>query len=164
MMVVLINFTLVYSLRTHIGDLRIRRSPCRLGSQEDLVQTFSPELTPETATAMISITGVLVVAAGIWWNQVIPQKRTELALSKKKGSVRDFLDELKEADENDSMVRFNRWLFTDWLRKDTKTKDAALPFLKKAKWNSGDNPILVAFAGIMALVFTSSIAERAAQH
>ena len=45
---------------------------------------------------------------------------------------------------------FERWLFTDWLNKlDTKggrQKEPAFPILKEAKWNSGDNPVLVTAA------------------
>lgn len=45
---------------------------------------------------------------------------------------------------------FERWLFSDWLNKpDTKggrQKEPALPILKDAKWNSGDNPVLVTAA------------------
>ena len=41
---------------------------------------------------------------------------------------------------------FERWLFTDWLNKPDKKggrqKEPALPILKQAKWNSGDNPVL----------------------
>ena len=43
-----------------------------------------------------------------------------------------------------------RWLFSDWLNKpDAKggrQKEPALPVLKEAKWNSGDNPVLVTAA------------------
>ena len=45
---------------------------------------------------------------------------------------------------------FERWLFSDWLNKPTgkggRQKEPALPILKEAKWNSGDNPVLVTAA------------------
>jgi hypothetical protein len=45
---------------------------------------------------------------------------------------------------------FERWLFTDWLnkldKKGGRQKEPALPILKQAKWNSGDNPVLVTAA------------------
>ncbi len=46
---------------------------------------------------------------------------------------------------------FERWLFADWLNKATngkggRRKEPALPILKDAKWNSGDNPVLVTAA------------------
>ena len=63
-----------------------------------------------------------------------------------------------------------RWLFTDWLtdnksaasKKPGRQKEPALPILKKAKWNSGDNPILVATALIILGVVATSITERVA--
>ena len=45
---------------------------------------------------------------------------------------------------------FERWLFSDWLNKPSgkggRQKEPALPILKEAKWNSGDNPVLVTAA------------------
>ena len=45
---------------------------------------------------------------------------------------------------------FERWLFSDWLNKPNtkggRQKEPALPILKDAKWNSGDNPVLVTAA------------------
>ncbi len=46
---------------------------------------------------------------------------------------------------------FERWLFSDWLNRPTngkegRRKEPALPILKDAKWNSGDNPVLVTAA------------------
>lgn len=61
---------------------------------------------------------------------------------------------------------FERWLFTDWLNKpDAKggrQKEPALPILKEAKWNSGDNPVLVTAAIMMLGVVLASITERIA--
>lgn len=133
------------------------RSLHTLGATEQ----FSPQVTVETIEAMIGVTATLLVACTVWWTSVIPQKRSELALSKRRGSVRKYLDELRDDESEDSSKKMQRWLFSDWLQKDSGPKDAALPFLKKAKWNSGDNPILVAFAGIFALVISASLLERA---
>ena len=62
---------------------------------------------------------------------------------------------------------FERWLFTDWLNKPNmskggRRKDPALPILKDAKWNSGDNPVLVTAAIMMLGVVVASITERIA--
>ena len=94
-----------------------------------------------------------------WWQVIIPQQRTKLAISKNRGEVKEYLNDLKESTEEEKRG-FEKWLFSDWLNKSNKPKNAALPFLKKAKWNSGDNPILVAFAGIISFVIATSIAER----
>lgn len=59
-----------------------------------------------------------------------------------------------------------RWLFSDWLNKpDSKggrQKEPALPILKDAKWNSGDNPVLVTAAIMMLGVVIASVTERIA--
>ncbi|KAL3775363.1 hypothetical protein ACHAW5_006505 [Stephanodiscus triporus] len=61
---------------------------------------------------------------------------------------------------------FERWLFADWLNKPYKKggrqKEPALPILKQAKWNSGDNPVLVTAAIMMLGVVLASITERIA--
>lgn len=59
---------------------------------------------------------------------------------------------------------FERWLFTDWLDKPPsqggRQKEPALPVLKDAKWNSGDNPVLAATALIMGGVLVTAVVER----
>lgn len=62
---------------------------------------------------------------------------------------------------------FERWLFTDWLNKPNmsksgRRKEPALPILKDAKWNSGDNPVLVTVGIMMIGVVLASISERIA--
>merc|ERR1712032_655729 len=64
---------------------------------------------------------------------------------------------------------FERWLFTDWLVDNKSEKNAgrrkepALPILKSAKWNSGDNPVLVTallmMIGIVFIVLTEQMAS-----
>lgn len=134
-------------------------------SSELLVSTvpkqFEPQVSVETASGMLIVTALCVIAASYWWNVVIPDRRTELAISKRKGEVKEYLDELRESEES-SNRKAERWLFADWL-KAREAKPGALPFLKKAKWNSGDNPILVAFAGIISFVIAASLVERVVQ-
>lgn len=65
---------------------------------------------------------------------------------------------------------FERWLFTDWLqqrknknksnKKSGRQKEPALPILKNAKWNSGDNPVLAASALIGVGVVASAVLEK----
>ena len=133
-------------------------------------------------------------------NEVVPVSRTKLAISKSRGEVREYLDELSSSsgnnnidldatmmttegmDEqnainqssNNDMIRpnvgdgrdFERWLFSDWLNnnksKGGRQKEPALPILKKAKWNSGDNPVLVTAAIMMLGVVVASVTERIA--
>lgn len=182
-------------------------------------QTFeavAPDTTALVAFGWIALLSALAVWT--WANQVVPVSRTNLALSKKNGPVRDYLDELRQAEMSEQQpqqqqeqqlkqqllsnsttatassteiqvdtqalantnttVEINgntraleRWLFTDWLQKPAKNnknsgggggrqKEPALPILKKAKWNSGDNPVLVASALIMGGVLLTAVTER----
>lgn len=120
---------------------------------------------PENLGASLVVFGTLAATSFYWWTVIIPQARTKLAISKSRGEVRELLDEIVVDDSAEGselgpeQKAVLRWFFTDWLKKGPKP--AAIPFLKKAKWNSGDNPILVAVGGIMALVLAASLAERA---
>jgi hypothetical protein len=118
-------------------------------------KTFEPQLQMEQLQSMGIVTSVLILVSLYWWNVVIPAKRTEVAKSKNRGEIKEYLDDIRDDDDRN----FERWFLSDWLNK-SKNKPAAIPFLKKAKWNSGDNPVLVAFAGIFSLVLVASIAER----
>jgi hypothetical protein len=124
-------------------------------------------IVPDTV-ALLGIGSVLIVsaaAAWVWANQVVPTSRTKLALSKRQGAVKEYLDGLEQGAPEDER-QFEQWLFTDWLeQRNTKAspgrqKEPALPILKKAKWNSGDNPILAATALIMLGVTIAAVTER----
>ena len=129
-------------------------------------RVFEPIL-PDTPTLVgfASIALLSAVAVWVWANQVVPVSRTNLALSKRDGPVREYLDELNNT--TNAARGFEQWLFTDWLEGRYATavagrqKEPALPILKKAKWNSGDNPILAATALIILGVTLASITERA---
>ena len=138
----------------------------------------------ETLLGMGLIISLCIVVAFVWSNEVVPVSRTKLAISKSRGEVKEYLDELRSSDprlieatttnstisteqqqqmivgeEDNSPVAapglssdraLERWLFTDWLldnkseRKAGRQKEPAIPILKDAKWNSGDNPVVVA--------------------
>jgi hypothetical protein len=140
--------------------------------------TFEP-IVPDTSVLLgfLGIILVSAVAGWVWANQVVPVSRTNLAISKRTGPVKDYLDELREAGANTAVSNatdsgssggreFEQWLFTDWLEKPEKKagrqKEPALPILKNAKWNSGDNPVLAASALIGLGVLVSSVTERIA--
>ena len=153
---------------------------------------------------MGSVVLLCIVAGFVWANEVVPVSRTKLAISKSRGEVRGYLDELSDSssssssssissadneielnatmitegseqqgiDEsinNDELIKrrdFERWLFSDWLNnnksKGGRQKEPALPILKNAKWNSGDNPVLVTAAIMMLGVVVASVTERIA--
>jgi hypothetical protein len=142
--------------------------------------TFEP-IVPDTSVLLgfLGIILVSAVAGWVWANQVVPVSRTNLAISKRTGPVKDYLDELREAGANTAVSNatdtgsssgsgreFEQWLFTDWLEKPEKKagrqKEPALPILKNAKWNSGDNPVLAASALIGLGVLFTSVTERIA--
>ena len=150
-----------------------------IGLESEPAQTFEAVL-PDTSLliGMGSVFLLCVVAAMVWANEVVPVSRTKLAISKSRGEVREYLDGLEqqpaetingettetELVQSDDGRGFERWLFADWLNKPTskggRQKEPALPILKDAKWNSGDNPVLVT-AGIMMIgVVIASITER----
>ena len=135
-----------------------------LENNQALVEkTYEAQMTPEMMITFSTLSIILVGTAFFWWTIIIPQQRTKLAISKSRGEVKEYLEELKEdaTNEDGGNRGFERWLYSDWLNtKKGDIKPGALPFLKKAKWNSGDNPLLVAFGGIMSLVIAASFAER----
>ena len=135
-----------------------------------------------------------VIASYVWSEQVVPISRTKLALSKRNGEVKNYLDGLKEGSDTSSVNAnaisteedgvansesvsdsssnsgdgrgLERWLFSDWLVNNKsaggggRKKEPALPFLKKAKWNSGDNPVVVTAAIMMVGILIASVTER----
>ncbi len=147
-------------------------------------------VAPDTSTLVgFGIVFILsVIASQVWANGVVPVSRTKLALSKRDGEVNEYLEGLKEGslaaiendvdDEQEKSTRnieikpnvgdgrdVERWLFSDWLNDNKSSgggrkKEPALPILKKAKWNSGDNPVLVTAAIMMVGIIIASISER----
>ena len=175
------------SVQQSLDSMISSNSPLMLG--EALGETKTFEAVPPDTSTLVGFGVVLilsVVASFVWANSVVPVSRTKLALSKRDGEVKEYLEELKEgsfsamelesdSDENLKKVEIRpnvgdgrdveRWLFSDWLN-DNKSagggrkKEPALPILKKAKWNSGDNPVLVT-AGIMMIgIVIASFTER----
>jgi hypothetical protein len=184
--------------------------------QQQHLQQFDAILPdPHVLIGMSIVVVISIVAAIVWNTQVVPVSRTKLAISKAKGPVKEYLDELRAAAppptttttsiastttittdttggaEPDEMMTaslddntndtsssssihnninnnrsFERWLFTDWLQSTNKSaprtkKAPAVPLLPSAKWNSGDNPVLVTTAMMMVGIVVASITERA---
>jgi hypothetical protein len=123
---------------------------------------YGPEIHPEQLAAMAVVSALTAVGYVLWDRVLVPQKRLELSLSKRKGEVKALLDELEQAPSESSERALERWFFTDWLdaRSGPQKKKAAIPFLPKAKFNSGDNPVIGAVAAIMAIgILSSSVKE-----
>jgi len=129
---------------------------------------FEPSpVDPALIGQQLVVMGVSAGAAFYWWTVTVPEKRLEVSKSKKSGEIRDLLDDLSVADEkaDGSAVKgdkcLERWLLSDWLDP-TKRKEPALPFLPRDKFNSGDNPIIVATALILAFGIANALGERIA--
>ena len=105
---------------------------------------------------MVSVILVSVVAGVVWNNEVVPVSRTKLAVSKSRGDVKEYLDDIRE----DDAKGFERWLLADWLSDNKSAKAPAIPILKKAKWNSGDNPVVVTAALMIVGILVASVSER----
>ncbi|CAJ1948359.1 unnamed protein product [Cylindrotheca closterium] len=148
---------------------------------------FEPIAPPTESLIGFGIIAILcVILYKVWSEQVVPVSRTKLAISKSRGEVKEYLDELKASEEEFDGVPsnstemppttvatkddrgFERWLFTDWLidnkseRQAGRQKEPALPILKNAKWNSGDNPVLAATALLSMGLILSAVTERVA--
>lgn len=147
---------------------------------------FEPQLPdPTLLIGMGSVLLLSVAAAFVWANEVVPVSRTKLAISKKSGQVKEYLDGLdasvveSRSTEEDATIttaptndgrNFERWLFSDWLNSPSRRKassrgggrqkEPALPILKNANWNSGDNPVLVTAAIMMVGIVVASVTER----
>jgi hypothetical protein len=152
----------------------------------------------ETLVGMGLIILLCVVVFNVWQNEVVPVSRTKLAISKSRGEVKEYLDELRASDPRFIEVNTNstisteqvsvgekkspvtpqislssdrtleRWLFTDWLidnkseRKVGRQKEPAIPILKVAKWNSGDNPVVVASLLMLIGLVLTAVTEQIA--
>ena len=189
-----------------------------LSSQSQQHQTFDPMIPDSITLIGMSLIIITTTAAAVIWNtQVVPVSRTRLAISKTRGPLKDYLDELRESaprsflssssvtstpakgmndsdicessehvqNENSTIIdknseitaasevitsvnrnaisknrAFERWLFSDWLNRKPARKAPAVPiFLPPAKWNSGDNPVLVTTAIMLLCVLVTSMTE-----
>lgn len=211
------------ALRAETMDAAASAATSMMGQQEPagVYEAVLPQT--ETLVGMGFIVVLCVALYWVWENQVVPVSRSKLAISKNRGEVKEYLDELKASSpsskiepsapmsssesissvavsqshsvgetslqttiataENDENVinqpispssatttdrAFERWLFTDWLqdnkskKKGGRQKEPALPILKDARWNSGDNPVVVAaFLMLVGILFTT-LTERIA--
>jgi hypothetical protein len=101
-------------LASPIDDLVLTSNSLTIA--EATVRTFEPQMDVQTTGGLLAVFLITTIAGSFWWNIIVPQKRTELSLSKGKGEIKEYLDELREAEGEDSRG-LERWLFTDWLRK-----------------------------------------------
>ena len=68
----------------------------------NLSRTFEAQMSPEIVYSIAGVLSILAVTVYIWWTLVIPQQRSKLAISKKKGDVKQFLDSIDDDSNNGS--------------------------------------------------------------
>ena len=118
---------------------------------------YGPQAPDASVLAGLAGTVLLSGGAYVYWDKVIvPMKRTEVSKSKRKGEIKEYLEEIREDDDR----KAEQWLFNDWL--EPAAKEAAIPGLPKAKWNSGDNPVIAAAALITLLGVGNAVVEKVA--
>jgi hypothetical protein len=124
-----------------------------------MVTEYGPEVHPEQLAAFGAVAVMTAVGYVIWDKVLVPQKRLELSRSKRSGEMKELLDQIETSPSERPL---EAWFFTDWLeaRNGTQQKKAAVPFLPKTKFNSGDNPVIGAVAAVMLTgVLSSAVKE-----
>ena len=122
--------------------------------------TPATEFGPDFAQAAPTLFVLAVTAAlgWVWWFQVVPQQRVELSKSKRKGPIKEYLDDLDISDSSERGVE--RWFFTDWLRA-RKRRGGQVPDGKAEPFFlSTDNPVVVAGILIGTGVLYSALTGR----
>lgn len=145
---------------------------CRVVDDVPSAHVPSAYVPSAMETSALAANGVVLVAVGAmvayWWFGLVPDARVRLARDKKAGTLRKYLEELKEDDGRG----LERWFYSEWLRKvDPETKfllrdeapvsenetdlERVTRLAKKTpKFWSLDNPVLVGTAltiGVAAL-------------
>lgn len=135
-----------FTVRTRLGPRdkissqlpRTGRVASRGRAPAPLALAYEPSpLDPAVYQSQAVVVGVSAAAAAFWWQVLVPAKRTELSLDKRKGEVGRYLNDLREVDEEaggkvtSGDRKAERWLLRDWLSRKNQRKAAALPFLPK---------------------------------
>ena len=151
------------------------------GDVRDYLDSLRPEPLTVTEEVDDRVEGMQTILDGSAHQQLVLSSTTTTTLSdagdgdSSSSIVTTTKEQQQRRNDNNIIVKpnvgdgrdFERWLFTDWLNKPNmnkggRQKEPALPILKDAKWNSGDNPVLVTAAIMMLVVVVASITERIA--
>lgn len=82
------------------------------------VATFEPQVDPNVVLTQLTVLFVTLGAGAYWWKVVVPSERAALSRSKKKGELKEYLDEL----EGDYDRPVERWFYTNWLQQRQRNK------------------------------------------
>ncbi|GMH71729.1 hypothetical protein TrST_g6805 [Triparma strigata] len=108
-------------------------------------------LIPIASTLSSIIILLSYICYNFWSETIVPQKRLELSKSKRTGEIKSYLTDLKDTES----PSIEKWLLSDWLN--PEKKENAIPFLKDAKWNSGDNPVVATAALLLIPVLFEGV-------
>lgn len=138
------------------------------GEVRDYLDSLRPEPGPTTEEVDDRVEGMHSILDGSAQQLALSDANDDLLKTKEQQQIYKSNDKNVIVKPNVGDGRdFERWLFTDWLNKPImsksgRRKEPALPILKDAKWNSGDNPVLVTVGIMMLGVMVASITERIA--
>lgn len=121
---------------------------------------------------LFAIVASIVVPFAAWWFYVVPNRRREIAVSKRKGEVREYLEELAESPEDTRKAE--KWMYDRYLREGklvSKDRPAGMPEavvafeenLQEALPGGGfwsfDNPVFVYLVLILGFVATQLVSQ-----
>jgi len=121
---------------------------------------------------LLAIVASFVVPFAAWWFYVVPNRRREIAVSKRKGDVRKYLEELAEAPEDTR--KSEKWMYDRYLREGkliSKDRPEGMPEavaafegnLQEALPGGGfwsfDNPIFVYLVLVLGFVATQLVSQ-----
>jgi len=92
----------------------------------DVFTTVSSSYVPspvavDVIASQVAVLGVVGATTAYWWFALVPTARARLAVNKRTGALRTYLEELK-ADRTNTRA-LERWFYSEWLAKvDLETK------------------------------------------
>jgi hypothetical protein len=82
-------------------------------SVEEFSKTFEPRMDPNTQSSAAVVVGSSMGIAAYWWLIFVPAERRALASDKRRGEVKEYLEEIA----GDESRGLERWFYDDWLKR-----------------------------------------------
>jgi hypothetical protein len=126
---------IIHAPSSSIGAEKVHRAPCLLASSSSPFEADFSYVLPQLLVVIPSC----IALALLWWRVVVPQERVTLSKNKRRGKIKEYLDDIEAVNGR----TLPKWFFTDWLeqrkRKGSVPDGKAEPFFL-----STDNPVVVA--------------------
>ncbi|CAE7200080.1 LOX3.1 [Symbiodinium pilosum] len=157
------------------------RDPSACARASDLRGTLPPSAILDAGAPQLPATQIIItllcaiIPVAYWWYVIVPYKRRELASSKRKGDVKEYLEDLAATPSGDRQAE--KWFYDKYLREAKLvegTEAAGLPKVVQAVeselqqqlpgggfW-SFDNPIFVCLV-MLAIFCTVQVATHSSQ-